>query len=44
VWLAFESAHDKRRLSPIPDDWMQASTEELQRLLALATPVSKHSS
>jgi hypothetical protein len=36
-WLAFESAKEKRRLAPIPDDWKALSDEELARLCARAT-------
>jgi hypothetical protein len=38
-WLCFESENEKRRLSPIPEGWQNASTQELQRLLSLATIV-----
>jgi hypothetical protein len=36
-WLAFESATEKRRLVPIPDDWTALSDEELATLCARAT-------
>ena len=36
AWLAFESRAEKRRLSPIPDGWENASVQELQQLLARA--------
>jgi hypothetical protein len=36
-WLAFESAKEKRRLAPIPDDWKTGSDEELANLCARAT-------
>ncbi len=36
-WLAFESAKEKRRLAPIPDDWKTLSDEELAALCATAT-------
>ena len=29
-WLCFESGGDKRRLSPIPDDWTTCSDEKLE--------------
>jgi hypothetical protein len=35
-WLVFESADEKRRLSPIPTDWQTATVEELGRLCARA--------
>jgi len=41
TWLMFESGSGKRRLPSIPDDWERASDAELQRLLALATPVAE---
>jgi hypothetical protein len=31
-WLVFESANQKRRLSPIPSDWQTLPTDELERL------------
>ena len=31
-WLVFESADEKRRLSPIPTDWQAISTHELEQL------------
>ncbi|MDQ6633459.1 MAG: hypothetical protein M3Z10_01745 [Gemmatimonadota bacterium] len=37
-WLAFESPKEKRRLSPIPGDWMTRADEEL-RLLCQAAHV-----
>jgi hypothetical protein len=43
TWLMFESAAEKRRLSPIPDNWETAPQDELQRLLSLATPTAKDS-
>jgi hypothetical protein len=30
-WLCFENAHEKRRLSPIPGDWLRCSAPELER-------------
>jgi hypothetical protein len=44
AWLCFDSATEKRRLSPIPDGWEHASTEQLQNLLALAEPVKLRNS
>lgn len=41
--LVFESAAEKRHLTYIPDDWEQAPLGELQRLLGVATKVSKQS-
>jgi hypothetical protein len=31
-WLCFDSGTEKRRLSPIPEDWRTVSTETLARL------------
>ena len=42
-WLAFECAHEKRRLHPIPDGWSECSDSELAALLDGAT-VAPHSS
>jgi hypothetical protein len=30
-WLCFENAHEKRRLTPIPDDWQRCSSAQLER-------------
>jgi hypothetical protein len=38
-WLAFEGAGERRRLSPIPARWEQASDAELIALLAKAAVV-----
>lgn len=35
-WLFFESATQKRRLSPIPDDWRSASDDVLRAMCARA--------
>jgi hypothetical protein len=35
-WLVFESANEKRRLSPIPSDWQTVAVEELARLCSRA--------
>jgi hypothetical protein len=35
-WLAFESAGEKRRLSPIPDGWASRSDDDLRRLCQTA--------
>ena len=40
-WLAFEGGGERRRLSPVPDDWRDASDAELRQLLARATPVAR---
>lgn len=35
-WLCYDSGVEKRRLSPIPDDWQTLSDQELERLAARA--------
>ena len=40
TWLAFVSAKERRRLSPAPPDWTEASVAELEALLARATRVA----
>lgn len=40
-WLCFEAAVEKRRLSPIPDDWQHCPTERLEGYCAQATPARR---
>lgn len=40
-WLCFESATERRRLSPIPEGWEHASDEALETLLSLAVKAPK---
>ena len=40
TWLMFESEHERRRRSPLPVTWTDATDEELERLLAAATKIS----
>lgn len=40
-WLAFESAHERRRLAPIPAEWEELDDEGLRILLAECTPVTR---
>ena len=35
-WLTFTTAHQRRRLSPIPDGWESADEATLRALLAVA--------
>ena len=35
-WLCFEHRQDRRRLSPIPDEWAQATDRELEKYLESA--------
>jgi hypothetical protein len=37
TWLCFAGATQRRRLSPVPDAWQEASPEELRRLLELSS-------
>ena len=39
-WLAFQTAGEKRRLTPIPADWERLPTDELQQLWDEATEVT----
>ncbi|MEP6991365.1 MAG: hypothetical protein ABJA80_10590 [bacterium] len=40
-WLCFETADEKRRLSPIPDDWLRCPDAELEHYCAAATPARR---
>jgi hypothetical protein len=40
-WLCFESSVSKRRLTPIPPQWRDASDDELVRLLGQAQTVNR---
>jgi hypothetical protein len=40
-WLCFEGAVEKRRLSPIPNDWLACTPEQLEQYLASAKPASR---
>jgi hypothetical protein len=42
-WLAFQSAHEKRRLAPVPDGWEAMSDEEILALLERAPKAGKPS-
>lgn len=35
-WLCFETSAEKRRLAPIPGDWLSCAKERLQEYCALA--------
>jgi hypothetical protein len=39
--LAFDSATERKRLSPVPLGWDEMPVAELLRLLAVATTISK---
>lgn len=40
-WLCFESSVSKRRLTPIPTDWRDASDGDLLRMLGQAQTVNR---
>jgi hypothetical protein len=40
-WLAFQSHGEKRRLTPIPDDWSLLDEAALEQLLKTATLVGR---
>lgn len=40
-WLCFETRREKRRLSPIPADWMRCPVEMLEQYLARALPAAR---
>ena len=42
-WLAFQSTHEKRRLSPIPPNWDALSDADLMTLLERAPSAGKPS-
>lgn len=40
-WLCFEHGGERRRLSPIPDDWRQCTDRELEAYCQSARPVRR---
>jgi hypothetical protein len=40
-WLCFEGPNEKRRLSPIPTDWMACNPQRLEQYCAEATPARR---
>lgn len=40
-WLCFEGGSEKRRLSPIPDDWARCPDEQLEEYCRLARRVRR---
>src|SRR5689334_4283611 len=40
-WLCFERGSERRRLSPIPEDWQRVSDEELDAYCRAARPVRR---
>jgi hypothetical protein len=39
-WLCFDNGQEKRRLTPIPDDWTTCDDERIEDYLLQATPVA----
>jgi hypothetical protein len=42
-WLCFERGGDRRRLSPIPDDWHRCDDAQLEAYCRSARPVRRNS-
>jgi hypothetical protein len=42
-WLCFEATAEKRRLAPIPGDWLRCDDDCLERYLGDARPVRRSS-
>jgi hypothetical protein len=40
-WLCFEASQEKRRLTPIPSDWLVCALEGIRHYLALAKPATR---
>jgi hypothetical protein len=40
-WLCFEGATEKRRLSPIPENWARSTDSQLEEYCRLARPVRR---
>jgi hypothetical protein len=40
-WLCFEAPEEKRRLSPIPSDWINCAREKLEQYLWRAIPARR---
>ena len=38
-WLCFERGDDRRRLTPIPENWMRSTDEEMEKYRDSARPV-----
>jgi hypothetical protein len=41
AWLYFESSADRRRVSSVPNRWMQLSDAELEDLMAYSRPLGR---
>ena len=42
-WLCFEAPSEKRRLTPIPGDWMRCPVDQLEDYCSRATPAKRAS-
>ncbi|MDB4878617.1 MAG: hypothetical protein JWL60_63 [Gemmatimonadetes bacterium] len=42
-WLCFETAMEKRRLAPIPSDWLRCTVARLEEYLRSAVPAARAS-
>jgi hypothetical protein len=42
-WLCFEAENEKRRLTPIPGDWLHCALERLEQYCAQATRATRTS-
>lgn len=40
-WLCFEAPEEKRRLTPIPDDWQRCPGDRLEQYCEQATPARR---
>lgn len=40
-WLCFEAPREKRRLTPIPSDWLHCAVDSLERYCAEAKPARR---
>jgi hypothetical protein len=40
-WLCFEAPQEKRRLTPIPPDWLVCALEGIRHYLAMAKPAAR---
>ncbi len=38
-WLAFQSGHERRRVTPVPEDWEQLPDADLAALWNIAEPI-----
>ena len=43
-WLCFETAGEKRRLAPVPEEWERADDETIEQWCCVAKPVTRRPS